>query len=46
MFSTIYAALLHYCVKYLPVSTVASLSNTSPVFIFFVEAIYYKVCLK
>lgn len=43
MFSTTYALLTHYCVKYLPVSTVTTLSNTGPIFIFFVEAIYYKV---
>jgi drug/metabolite transporter (DMT)-like permease len=45
VFSSAYAALIHYCVKYLPVSTVASLSNTGPVFIFFIEAAYYKVIL-
>lgn len=45
MFSTSYAVLTHYCVKYLPVSTVVSLSNVGPIFIFFIEAIYYRVFL-
>lgn len=40
------SAILHYCVKYLPVSTTVALFNTSPIFIYFIEALYYKVTRK
>lgn len=46
VFSTSYAVITYYCVKDLPVSTVGTLSNTGPIFIFFIEAIYYKVFLS
>ena len=36
-------AITQYCVKYLPVSIVSTLYNTSPIFVYFVEALYYKV---
>lgn len=36
MFSTTFAMILHYSLKYLPASAVNSLSNTSPIFIFFI----------
>lgn len=42
-FSTTFVVVNHYCLKYLPVSTVSSLGNVGPIFIFFIEAVYYKV---
>ena len=42
-FSTTLVVVNHYCIKYLPVSTVSSLGNVGPIFIFFIEAVYYKV---
>lgn len=43
LFSTSFAMLQFYCLKYLPVSTVNSLGNTSPIFAFFLEMLYFKV---
>ena len=34
---------LFYCLKYLPVSTAITLYNMAPIFIFFFEAVYFKV---
>ena len=43
VFSTFFAVSIYSATKYLPNSTVSSLSNTSPIFIFFIEAVYFKV---
>ena len=37
------SSLMLYCVNYIPVSTVTTMFNMSPIFIFFVEAVAYKV---
>lgn len=34
-----------YCLKYLPVSTTTTLYNIGPIFIFFIEAFYFKVSI-
>lgn len=34
---------LFYCLKYLPVSTAITMYNLGPLFIFFIEALYFKV---
>jgi drug/metabolite transporter (DMT)-like permease len=40
------SSLMFYCLTYIPVSTVVTLFNMGPIFIFFVEAIAYKVPLR
>ena len=36
---------VYYCLKYLPVSTVITIMNMAPIFIFFIEAIAYRVLM-
>ena len=36
---------VYYCVQYLPVSTVVTILNLGPIFIFFIEAFAEKVQL-
>ena len=45
IFSGTFSLLSLFCVKFLPVSTVSSLVNTSPIFIFFIESLYYRVII-
>jgi drug/metabolite transporter (DMT)-like permease len=37
--------IVYYCLTYMPVSTVITLLNLGPIFIFFVEAVAYRVSL-
>lgn len=37
------SALLHYSFKELPLSTASTLFNLNPIFVLFLENIYYKV---
>lgn len=34
---------MYFCLKYLPVSMVATLYNTGPIFIYFIEKVQYNV---
>lgn len=45
MFMTTAAVTMIFCLRYLPVSEVTTIFNTGPIFIFFIEAFYYKVAL-
>jgi len=41
--TSIGSALLHFSYKYLPLSIVSTLYSLNPIFIYFIEAAYFKV---
>ena len=36
-------SLIYYCITFIPISTLVTVYNTGPIFIFFIEAIAHKV---